>query len=162
IGLNEQLFRPGSTSVRDALGWTEKQVVVGYVGRLHYLKGVDLLAAAFQEISRDRPDARLLIVGSGDEERTIRAMLAKEVARRMAHIEPGMNHEQLPMWYRAMDLFVMPSRYENFSNAIIEAMACGIPCLASDTGGNRLSVDTGAGWVFEPKSVRSLALRLRT
>ena len=90
IGINEQLFRPGSTPVRAELGWTEHNVVMGYVGRLHHLKGVDLLAAAFREISRVRPDARLLIVGSGEEERTIRAILAKEIAQNIVHIEPEM------------------------------------------------------------------------
>jgi glycosyltransferase involved in cell wall biosynthesis len=161
IGINGQLFRPGSTNVRDALGWTEGNVVTGYVGRLHHLKGVDLLAAAFRELSQIRPDARLLIVGSGEEEGTVRSILAKEIVRGIAHIEPEMDPEQLSLWYRAMDVFVMPSRYENFSNAIIEAMACGLPFLSSDTGGNRTLANTGAGWLFEPKSVLSLGERLR-
>jgi glycosyltransferase involved in cell wall biosynthesis len=56
-----------------------------------------------------------------------------------------------------MDLFAMPSRYENFSNAILEAMACSVPFLSSDTGGNRLLESTGAGWLFETNSDVSLA-----
>jgi glycosyltransferase involved in cell wall biosynthesis len=135
--------------------------VVGYVGRLTLLKGVDLLAAAFREVARDAPDVRLLIVGSGEEERYIRTVLAKEFACSFVHIEPGVNHEQLPAWYRAMDLMVMPSRYENHSNALLEAMACGIPFLASDIGGNRKLSETGAGWLFEPESIPSLRQCLR-
>ena len=62
----------------------------------------------------------------------------------------------MPEWYRAMDLFVMPSRYENCSNAIVEAMACGIPFLAADIGGNTSLRDTGGGWLFQRESVSSL------
>jgi glycosyltransferase involved in cell wall biosynthesis len=129
---------------------------VGYVGRLTHLKGVDLLAAAFHEFSRTAIDARLLIVGSGEEKRNIYALLAKEIARGLVHVESDVNHEQLPEWYRAMDVLVMPSRYENFSNAILEAMACGVPFLASNVGGNKMLAEQGAGWLFEPESVHSL------
>jgi glycosyltransferase involved in cell wall biosynthesis len=156
IGLDIQVFTPGASAIRSTLGWAEHHCVVGYVGRLTHLKGVDLLAAAFREIARDTLDARLLIVGSGEEERHIRTVLAQEFARGAVHIEPGVNHAQLPAWYRAMDLMVMPSRYENHSNALLEAMACGIPFLTSDIGGNRKLSETGAGWLFEPESVPSL------
>ena len=65
-------------------------------------------------------------------------------------------------WYRAMDVLVMPSRYENFSNALIEAMACGVPFLASDVGGNKIIAKTGAGWLLESDSVSALSTCLRT
>lgn len=162
IGLDERIFKPGATSVRSALGWTEQHRVIGYVGRLTHLKGVDVLAGAFHELSRNAVDARLLIVGGGEEERNIRAILAEEFARGMVHIEPGVNYEELPQWYRAMDVLVMPSRYENFSNAVIEAMACDVPFVASDVGGNRMLAETGAGWLFEPKSASSLSACLRS
>jgi glycosyltransferase involved in cell wall biosynthesis len=74
IGLDVQLFTPGASSVRSALGWADHHGVVGYVGRLTHLKGVDLLAAAFREFAQDTVDARLLLVGSGEEERHIRAV----------------------------------------------------------------------------------------
>jgi glycosyltransferase involved in cell wall biosynthesis len=160
VGLDDQRFKPGATSVRSTLGWTNGQRIVGYVGRLTHLKGVDLLAAAFCEFSRVAADARLLIIGSGEEERNIRSTLAKELARGRVHFEPDVPHEQLPEWYRAMDVLVMPSRYENFSNAVVEAMACGVPVLASDIGGNRILAKTGAGWLSEPDSASSLVTSL--
>ena len=161
IGLDVQLFTPGRSSVRAALGWAEHHCVVGYVGRLTYLKGVDLLAAAFRETAKEVHDVRLLIVGNGEEERHIRTVLAPEYTRGLVHIEPGVNHAHLPAWYRAMNLMVMPSRYENHSNALLEAIACGIPFLASDIGGNRTLSETGAGWLFEPASVPALSQCLR-
>lgn len=161
IGLDAKHFCPGHTPVRSALGWGDQHCVVGYVGQLTHLKGVDLLAASFREISRNGVDARLLIVGSGEQERHIRSVLATEFARGIVHIEPGVNYERLPEWYRAMDVMVMPSRYENFSNAVLEAMACGVPFIASNIGGNRILAEGGAGWLFEAKSVSSLSACLR-
>jgi glycosyltransferase involved in cell wall biosynthesis len=156
IGLDERRFVPGVASVRSTLGWTEQHQVVGYVGRLTHLKGGDLLAAAFQELAQSAVNARFLIVGAGEANRHMRTILAPELARGIVHIEYNVDHERLPEWYRAMDVMVMPSRYENFSNAILEAMACGVPCLASDVGGNRMLAETGAGWLFEPNSVPAL------
>jgi glycosyltransferase involved in cell wall biosynthesis len=130
---------------------------VGYVGRLNHLKGVDLLSAAFRDVIKSWPETRLLIIGSGEEEKNIRSDLSEELSRKIVHIERDVDHEELPEWYRAMDLLVMPSRYENFSNAILEAMACAVPFLAANVGGNKMLAQTGAGWLFEPESAVSLA-----
>ena len=157
VGIDSTLFRPGPSSVRSSLNWTDDHFVVGYIGRFTHLKGVDLLAAAFRELSQDQTNVRLLMVGSGAEERNIRPVLANQFARRLVHIEPDVSHWQLPEWYRAMDVLVMPSRYENFSNAILEGMACGIPFLASNVGGNIIFAETGGGWLFESGSVSSLS-----
>jgi glycosyltransferase involved in cell wall biosynthesis len=161
IGLDTEIFAPGQSSIRSALGWDASHFVVGYVGRLTHLKGVDLLAAAFREVARDAPEARLLLIGVGEEERHIRTVLANEFARALVHVEPGIDHEELPAWYRAMDLMVMPSRYENHSNALLEAMGCGLPFLVSNVGGNQKLGESGAGWLFEPGSAQDLSRSLR-
>jgi len=116
--------------------------------------------AAFREVSATVPNARLLIVGQGELGKSIRSVIANDLARGSAHIESDVDHVKLREWYRAMDLLVMPSRYENFSNAILEAMACGIPFLASDIGGNTSLADTGSGWLFEAGSISSLVQSL--
>jgi len=157
IGLDEQLSKPGPSAVRSRLGWTEGHRVVGYVGRLTRYKGVDLLGTAFHEVWTRFPDARLLVVGSGDEEEHLRATLAAEIAAGVVHIESDVGHDRLYEWYRALDVLVMPSRYENFSNAALEAMACGVPLLASNVGGNPMLAANGGAWLFEPGAATALS-----
>ena len=160
IGLDDQAFSPAPSTLRSRLGWCPQDLVLGYVGRLFHLKGVDLLAAAYLKLSESRGDVRLVMVGSGEEETQIRRVLSRQIAKGLVHLEPGVNHTELPEWYRLMDVMVMPSRYENFSNSVLEAMSCGVPVLASDIGGNQLIPAIRAGWVFEPGSVSSLAERM--
>jgi len=157
IGVDCEVFMPGPSTIRATLGWTEQQLVLGYVGRLAWVKGVDLLATAFRDLSRTVSDVRLLIVGSGEEERKIRSILAKEVEQGLVHFESNVSHQRLAEWYRAMDLFVLPSRYENFANVILETLACGVPFLASDVGGNSILGKSGAGWLFQAGSNSSLS-----
>ncbi len=157
VGLDCDIFRPGPTHVRERLGWTKNHWVIGYVGRLAYIKGIDLLAAAFQQIRQSIPQARLLIVGSGEEEKKLRATLQAEFMEGIVHVESDVPHDHLAEWYRAMDLFVMPSRYENCSNAVLEALACGVPFLVSEVGGNRHLAEVKGGWFFLPSSSDSLA-----
>jgi len=156
IGLDEQIFLPGPSDIRSRLGWNESHRVAGYVGRLTRFKGVDLLGAAFDEVSRRIPDARLLVVGSGDEEKHLRSTLARQIREGVVHIERDVGHDRLSDWYRALDVLVMPSRYENFSNAAIEAMACGVPVLASNVGGNPMLAANGGAWLFEAASAEAL------
>jgi glycosyltransferase involved in cell wall biosynthesis len=160
IGMDSELFCPGPSSVRSALKWTDKHKVFGYVGRLTRLKGVDLLVTAFCQIRVNLPNARLLIIGKGEMGKTLQSILAEELSQQIVHIEPDLGHAQLPDWYRAMDFLVLPSRYENFSNALLEAIGCGIPVLASDVGGNGI-LARRAGSLFEASSVASLSACLR-
>jgi len=161
LGINSQLFTSGPSATRTILGWKPHDRIIGYVGRLAHIKGVDLLATAFSEIARTVHDVKLLIVGSGEEEDNIRTVLSKAFSEGMVHIQPGLPHEQLAEWYRAMDLFVMPSRYETMSNAILEAQACGVPFLASDIAGNRIIAKGGGGWLFQHGCAESLGAYLR-
>jgi glycosyltransferase involved in cell wall biosynthesis len=162
IGLDGSRFQPGLDSERATLGWKPQHCVFGYTGRLTQLKGADLLASAFAEISRDYPDARLLILGSGESERNVRSTLSNHIDAGLVSFHAGVGHDRLPLWYRTMDVFVLPSRYENFSNSLLEAAACGIPFIASNVGGNRiLHKNGGAGDLFEAGSVTSLVRCMR-
>lgn len=162
IGLDSKLFHPGPSQERQRLGWSDAEWVIGYVGRLAYIKGVDLLADAFTQLRVCIPHARLLMIGAGEEQGKLREALKEELARGLARIEPDVPHERLADWYRAMNVFVMPSRYENYSNAVLEALACGVPFLGSNVGGNPRLVESQGGSLFEAGSVDALYQALRS
>jgi glycosyltransferase involved in cell wall biosynthesis len=161
VGIDLGVFRPAPSTIRQRFGWKATDLIIGYVGRLTHLKGVDLLAAAFRELSRDVSNVRLVVIGTGEEAQNIESYLAEEIRHGFTHIESDVPHERLAQWYRAMDLLILPSRYENYSNALLEGMACGVPFIASDVGGNKIMAATGAGWLFESESVESLVECLR-
>jgi glycosyltransferase involved in cell wall biosynthesis len=162
VGLDQDRFSPGLTQVRAKLGWTPEHDVIGYVGRLSHIKGIDILTTGFQRLAAERPQARLLLIGSGEEERNVQAALRPHLERGLVHVTGDIAHDQLPLYYRAMDVLVMPSRYENYSNAILEGLACEVPFVGSNVGGNSSLSGTGAGWLFEPGSPESLAETLAT
>lgn len=160
VGIDTKLFKPDGDSQRPMLDWSKNDFVIGYVGRLSHIKGVDLIASAFKQVREIIPGLRLLVVGSGEEEKSLRVTLKGELAEGLVHIQPAVEHKNLGPWFRAMDLMLMPSRYENFSNVLLESMACGVPFLAADVGGNKLLAESGSGWLFQPDSANSIVARL--
>jgi glycosyltransferase involved in cell wall biosynthesis len=103
---------------------------------------------------------KLAIVGSGPMLSELEAR-ARELGIFEACIfQPATS--RVPDWLRAMDIFVLPSLSEAFSNALMEAMACGCCCVASDVGGNpELVTPEETGLLFERGDASSLAAELR-
>lgn len=133
-------------------GEGHKHVVLG-VGRIEPLKGFDILIRALAEMT-ERDHVTLLIVG-GDER------AAPEVARlRATADEVGVSdrvrfagavpHEELPCYYSAADVVAVPSFYESFGLVAVEAMACGVPVVASRVGGLTSTVADGRNGYLIP------------
>jgi glycosyltransferase involved in cell wall biosynthesis len=106
-------------------------VRVGFLGRLAWQKGADVL---FKAIRQDHGQFRWLIVGDGE----MRAE-AERLARECPRVEyiPSLTPEQVVEFHRRIDLFVMPSRAEGMSNAVLEALASGTPTILGDNPANR-------------------------
>lgn len=112
--------------------------VVGTVGRLEAVKDQTTLAKAFVHLLRRWPEMRdrfrLVIIGEGCLRPTIEQILRDGAVSDLAWL-PGFR-DDLPNLYRALDLFVLPSRREGISNTVLEAMATGLPVIATRVGGN--------------------------
>ncbi|MBQ3134485.1 MAG: glycosyltransferase [Oscillospiraceae bacterium] len=130
IDVDRFRFSPDArTTVRQKLGWTD-ETVIGTVGRLSDEKNQSFLLDVFAAFCSLRPHSRLLIVGDGPE----KANLAKKaaalgIADRTVFFG---STDQVGSLLSAMDLFVLPSLFEGFGIAAIEAQASGLPLLCSD------------------------------
>lgn len=125
----------------------ENAVVFGTIGRMAAVKDQTTLARAFIELiesaSGARETARLVMVGDGDLRAEARALLEEAGVADLAWL-PGAS-SQIPEFLRSMDVFVLPSLNEGISNTILEAMATGLPVIATEVGGNPelLTSETG-------------------
>lgn len=115
---------------RADLGLVDDQLAIGHVGRFMPQKNHRFLVDAFFELSRLRPDAVLLLVGSGGGEAAAKGWAAERgVADRVRFLGRRDDVERL---YQAFDAFVLPSLYEGLPLVSVEAQAAGLPCLLSD------------------------------
>lgn len=161
-GVDTSVFYPwvgDRRALRRKLGLSEEDKMVIFVGRFVPGKRVDLLIAGLRQVRERVPEARLVLVGDGPlrpelEQIVVRLGLDSSV------IFAG-NRSDVAAYMQASDLFVLPSEAEGMSNAVLEAMACGLPVLVSDCEGNRELVTDGLdGIVFPRGSEKSLAQKI--
>lgn len=140
-GTDTDKFRPVDKEERAALrfqlGIPDKKIFA-YTGKLNTGKGLDFLLDVWREFVADRNDVHLLLIGSGEG-----SFLSCEEDLWQFALTHGINDsitftgyvENVHEYLKCSDIFVFPSENESLSNALIEALACGLPCLASDIGG---------------------------
>lgn len=139
--------------------FSDAELVIGTVCVLRPEKAVHLLLEAFAWIAPALPGARLLIVGTGPELWRMEELRANLGLGDRVHFEPATT--EVGSWMRAMDIFVLPSLSEAFSNSIMEAMASGSAVVASNVGGNSELVESGeTGLLFERNNAEDLAGQL--
>jgi glycosyltransferase involved in cell wall biosynthesis len=148
-GVDVETFRPDGRNVRAALGLEGKRVAL-VVSRLVPIKNVALAVAAIGIAARNRSDLALVLVGDGP----LRAALETRVGALglvgKVVFAGRVPHENLPDWYRSADVFVLPSEFDNSPNVALEAMASGMPVVATDVGGLRQYVRHGTNGDLVP------------
>ncbi len=150
-GVDTSRFRPGAAS--EAVEATlPKPPRVVFTGRLHPQKNLDLLLDIWPTV-HSRTGAALVLVGDGPEAERLAARVRAEnppgaVVFTGAVVDPA-------EYLRAADLFVLPSVAEGMSNALLEAMGSGLPCLASAIGGNDDLIEEGKTGMLLPPEDRS-------
>ncbi|MEW4526869.1 glycosyltransferase [Maioricimonas sp. JC845] len=132
----------------------ESRVLVS-VGRLHPQKGYDLLIEAIAPLLADPPGWQLLIVGEGPARSDLERQIREAGLEGRIHL-PGYR-DDVPSILAAADAFVLASRWEGMPNVVLEAMAAGLPVVATDVEGiDELIVDGQTGIVCKPKTVHEL------
>jgi sugar transferase (PEP-CTERM/EpsH1 system associated) len=165
-GVDTARFVPGGATARDALptGFAPPGTrVIGTVGRVQPVKDHATLLRAFAALAQSAPvlaaNARLVIVGDGPSLPELRGLAAAQGIDRATWFAG--NRPDVAELLRALDVFVLPSLNEGISNTLLEAMATGLPVVASAVGGNGELVDDGVtGSLFPATDVTALARAL--
>ena len=165
-GVDLELFQPmDETYAKGVLGLPDKQIVL-YVGRIEPLKGIDILLQSLAMLE-EGSDTRLLIVGGsleGDEELDRLKNMAEELGLgERVTFTGSVSQTDLPIYYAAADVFVLPSHYESFGLVALEAMACGTPVVASRVGGLKTFIKHGeSGYLIPWRCPDPFAQRIET
>lgn len=123
--------------------------------------GVEVLARAFIQVARERQDVSLLLLGGGSQAGLIRQILEKGGVLERVTFAGQVSQKDLPRYYHLADLYVSPSHVDGSSVSLMEALACGLPCLVSDIPANREWVIDGEnGWLFPDGEADMLAARI--
>ncbi len=153
-GVDTVQFDPArrTRDLRDQIGATDDDLLVGYVGRLAAEKELDLLAALDR-----RPGVRLVLVGGGPEESRLRSLLPGACFLGVRH------GEDLGRIVASFDVFVHTGSTETFCQAAQEALAAGVPVVAPDAGGPRdLVVDDVNGLRYRPGDAEALRVAVES
>lgn len=146
LGVDVERFKPrDKDDARSELGFKDEKIIL-FVGRIEPLKGVDILINAAAMLESD-VECSVLIVGGDDSSASQVAELRDlasglGIGHRVAFVG-AVDHDKLPLFYNAADVCVVPSHYESFGLVAVEAMASGVPVVASRVGGLTGTVKDG-------------------
>lgn len=170
-GVDTQVFRPPDASerakARKTLGFGDDEVVVGYCGRFVEQKGLLDLVEALVRVKRHSsfaPNLRIALLGTGPLEEETRRR-AKDYGLSVSFF-PVRPHEEVARFMWALDIFSLPSQeredwVEHDAHAVVEAMACGIPVVATSSGATK-EVLADAGCLVSPGQPDALADGIRS
>jgi glycosyltransferase involved in cell wall biosynthesis len=123
--------------------------------------GVDVLARAFVKVAQQNENVNLILLNGGSQGNVIRQILQNGgVLDRVAFVG-HVSQTDLPHWYQRADLYISPSHVDGSSVSLMEALACGLPCLVSDIPANKeWVVDDENGWLFRDGDANHLAEKI--
>jgi glycosyltransferase involved in cell wall biosynthesis len=123
--------------------------------------GVDVLAKAFVKVAGATPNVRLMLLGSGSQGARIRQILLNGGVLDRVTFGGQVSQIELPRWYHWADVYISPSHVDGSSVSLMEALACGLPCLVSDIPANKEWVSEGEnGWLFRDGDADALAAKI--
>jgi glycosyltransferase involved in cell wall biosynthesis len=149
-------------NARQELRLSPDTPVVSTLANIRSIKGIDVLVRAAKRVCIDFPQATFLVVGGVLESQTMSELRAQMASLQLAknfHFV-GALANPFPV-LRASNVFCLPSRNEGFSNALIEAMGCGLPCVATRVGGNAEALEEGkSGYLVATEDADAMADRI--
>ncbi len=160
-GVRHNIFSPmDKIKARRSLNFYVDRKIILFIGSLIQIKGIDILLRAFANMS-EKNHSNLVIIGKGELDYQLKALAKKLRIESRVHFIGSRKHDEIPLWLNACDVFCLPSRNEGFPTAIVEALACGRPVVATKVGGIPEAVTNDTlGILVEPDNSEELAATL--
>lgn len=158
-GVNAKRFHPVTAEEKEELRTQLKLSsgrIVTFVGQISHRKGTDVLIRAWKGVVSDYSEVHLVLIGpTADRDmhhpdhtfiKTIRALIEEYQLQR--HIVMLGERQDVERYLQASDIFVLPSKIEGMPNVLLEAMACGLPCVTTRVSGTQDIIDDGANGIL--------------
>ena len=149
-GVDVDVFTPDGPNLRDTMGLTGKRVVI-CVTRLVPIKNLPMLLAAIARVRGVDPSVVLVLVGEGPLRADLEARAAELGLGDSVRFAGYVPQAETAAWYRTADVFALSSDFDNSPNVVLEAMASGLPIVATDVGGLRDYLTAPDGGSLTPK-----------
>lgn len=153
-GVDVDHYSPEKRSAewRDSWGFDPEDIVVTFISRLVWEKGLQTVVDSMKKVSQKNQSVKCLFVGEGPARKELQYMMRDAVFT--GHLEG----EELTKAYASSDVFLFPSETETFGNVTLEAMASGLPAIVADANGSRSLVESGVnGFVVPAKDTNAFA-----
>lgn len=145
-GIDLTVFRPAESNFRKKHSLNAEKVILGVAAGWEIRKGLDV----FIRLAEELPDEyRIVLVGTNDR-------IDKELPKKIISIHQTMNQQELAEIYSAADVYVNPTREDNYPTVNMEAIACGTPVITFRTGGSPEIPDDTCGCVVEIDDVEAM------
>lgn len=146
------------STLRKTLGLDDEKIIL-YTGRLSPEKGVDFLLLAYTKLRLTIP-TKLYILGEGPQLGRLQKLVKEHALDNRVKLLPAV--KEVEKFLQIADVFVMPSRFEGLSNSLLEAMACGLPVIATRVEGNVDLIEDGVdGVLIAQNDIENLVQALR-
>jgi glycosyltransferase involved in cell wall biosynthesis len=160
-GCDLSVFQVGDRAeARQKLHIDSHSEAVVYIGRMDVKKGLRELVAAAVSMRGQRPELHVYLVGEGPDRPLIEAAIQASNATSYIHALPGCAPDDVAVWMAAADLVTLPSYMEGCPNAVLEALACGRPVVATNVGGIPEIMNDACGRLVPPRDAAALAQAL--
>jgi L-malate glycosyltransferase len=152
-GTDIQNFKPD-----EKLKDKEKFIITLGGTRVTERKGIKYLIDAVHELSQKYPQVNVTIIGEGSEKERLENLAEKLKIRDRINFLGRVDYKKIAAYYQEASVFILPSLNEGMSNAMLEALASGLPILATDTGGTKELVHDGEnGFIIKMKNAKDIA-----
>lgn len=156
INIKEPVLRNRSAYVKRLLQLPKDHLIVGMVASFRPVKGQELFVRAAAEVLKTFPDVEFVIIGNKNTEYFRQVSKLMDELRITSRIHCMGDRNDVQELLQSFDVFVLSSLHEGFSNAILEAMAAGLPIIAARSGGNMEVVSSEIGILFQPGNADDL------